>query len=432
MMGDAYLVDGFPWVWRGLVLLLVGWVAMQVVRAVRWVWWTPRRLERALREQGIDGKPYRFLFGDIGESTRLTNEAKLKPMRSSSHDITPRVAPLQHLTMIAHEGACELDVWPELQNFTRDVISRTAFGSSYEEGRRIFQLQEEIIEIAIQSLKILSVPGYRYLPTKRNQRLREIAKEVDGLLREIVMKREKALQSAGNASTDDLLSLLLESNLTHFQVNGCSKQFKMTTKDVIEECKLFYFAGQETTSVLLTWAMVVLSMHTDWQDRARSEVLQVFGRNRPDYDGLSQLKTVTMILYEVLRLYPPATLLVRSTNKTMKLGEYTFPPGVHFILPILFIHHDPEFWGEDANEFNPERFANGVSKASKNQVAFFPFGGGPRVCIGQSFAMTEAKMGLATILQHFSFELSPAYAHAPCTVATLHPQHGAQLVLRKL
>lgn len=141
---------------------------------------------------------------------------------------------------------------------------------------------------------------------------------------------------------------------------------------------------------------------------------------------------VTMVLYEVLRLYPPATFLVRSTYKTMGLGGYTFPPGVQLLLPILFVHRDPEFWGEDANEFKPERFANGISQASKNGVAFFPFGGGPRICIGQSFALTEAKMGLATILRHFSFELAPTYAHAPCTVITLQPQHGAQLILHKL
>lgn len=328
-------------------------------------------------------------------------------------------------------GSYELDVWPELQNFTRDVISRTAFGSSFEEGRHIFELEEEYAELAIQSMQNWVVPGYRYIPTKNNRRKREIYKEVNRLLRDMIIKREKEMQS-GMTSNNDLLGLLLESNLAYFRENGGLNKFRMTTEDVIEECKIFYFAGQETTSSLLTWTMIVLSVHPDWQHRARAEVLQVFGRNKPDFQGLSQLKVVTMILYEVLRLYPPATFVVRCTYKTMRLGQHTFPPGVQLFLPIMFIHHDPEFWGEDANEFKPERFAEGVSKASKNQGAFFPFGFGPRTCIGQNFALIEAKMCLASVLQHFSFKLSPAYTHAPFTVITLQPQHGAQVILQKV
>jgi len=234
---------------------------------------------------------------------------------------------------------------------------------------------------------------------------------------------------SGETNNDDLLGLLLESNMKESKGNA---KLGLSTEDVIEECKLFYFAGTEATSLLLTWTLIVLSMHAEWQERAREEVLNHFGRARPDFDRLSRLKIVTMILYEVLRLYPPVIYLNRRTYKEMELGGIKYPAGVDLLLPLLFIHHDPTIWGTDASEFNPERFSEGISNATNYQTAFFPFGWGPRICIGQNFALLEAKMALCTILQCFSFELSPSYTHAPYTVITLHPEHGAQVKLKKL
>ncbi|KAJ4943982.1 hypothetical protein NE237_008312 [Protea cynaroides] len=333
--------------------------------------------------------------------------------------------------LVTLEGSCELDVWSELQNLTGDIISKAAFGSSYEEGKHIFKLQDEQAEILVQLFQTAFIPGFSLLPTKRNKRIKEIHREISSLLMDIINKRQRAMKD-GKTNNDDLLGLLLESNQKEIQENKNKKNIGMSIEDVIEECKLFYFAGQETTSVLLVWTMIVLSMHPEWQVRAREEVLQIFGKNNPNFDGLSCLKTITMILYEVLRLYPPALQLNRCTYKNIKLGEISLPPGIHLMLPIVLIHHDRELWGEDAQEFKPERFAEGISKATKNQLSFFPFSWGPKVCIGQNFAMIEAKLALAMILQQFAFELSPSYAHAPTTVLTLHPQYGAQIILHKL
>ncbi|PKA61055.1 Secologanin synthase [Apostasia shenzhenica] len=334
--------------------------------------------------------------------------------------------------VLASKGSYELNIWPEFQSFTGDVISRTAFGSSYKEGQRIFELQMEQGVLHMQAAQTLYVPGLRFLPTQKNRRRNEVHKEVVLLLKRLIEQRESAIRSR-EASTNDLLGLLLEFNPTHS--NGCgnhSKEIGLTTEDVIEECKLFYFAGQETTAVLLTWTMIVLSMHPDWQHRAREEVLHVFGQSKPDFESLSRLKIMNMILHEVLRLYPPGPFLIRQIYKEMRLGEFNFPAGIQLLLPVILIHHSTEFWGEDAEEFYPERFAEGVSKVTKNQLVFFPFSWGPRICPGQSFALTEAKMCLAEILRRFSFELSPSYAHAPCQVFTLRPQHGAQVILHRL
>jgi len=328
----------------------------------------------------------------------------------------------------ASDGSYEVDVWPEFQNLTGDVISRTAFGSSFMEGRRIFQLQGEQAERLIKAFQYIYIPGFLFLPTQNNRRMKQINGEIEGILRGMIEKRERAIEK-GKASGNDLLGLLLQSNM-----DSGTGSLRMSTEDVIEECKLFYFAGMETTSVLLTWTLVVLSMHPEWQDRAREEVHSVFGRDdRPSFDGLSRLKTVTMILYEVLRLYPPAVTLNRRTFKDMRIGGVTYPAGVVLELPIIVVHHNPDVWGKDAREFRPERFAEGISKATKDeQPAFFPFGWGPRICIGQNFALLEAKMALSMILQRFEFQLSPSYTHAPYTIITLHPQHGAPIIVKKI
>ncbi|CAA7013553.1 unnamed protein product [Microthlaspi erraticum] len=320
----------------------------------------------------------------------------------------------------------EVDVWPWLVSITAEVISRTAFGSSYKEGRRVFELQTEILDLIVQAFKTVFIPGYHYLPTKNNRRMKAADREIRAILRGIIINKRLRARESGEAPSNDLLDILLESNM------GQAKGHKMSTEEVLEECKFFYFAGQDTTSVLMLWTMVLLSQHQDWQARAREEVMQVFGDKEPHLNGLNQLKVMTMIQYEVLRLYPSVIQLTRATHKEMKLGDLTLPAGIEIHLPILLVHRDPDIWGEDAAEFKPERFKDGVSKAAKTQLSFFPFGGGPRICVGQNFAMLEAKMAMTLILQRFSFELSPSYVHAPELIFTLHPQFGAPLLIRKL
>ncbi|KAL3821390.1 hypothetical protein ACJIZ3_007295 [Penstemon smallii] len=388
----------------------------------------PENIREVLSKSYIFQKPYNPLGKMLAQGLatyetdkwakhkRLINPAfqmeKIKNMLPSFYASCCDMLSTWENIIITSEGqSFELDVWPYLQTLTSDAISRTAFGSSYEEGRKIFELQREQVSLLKKSFLSVFIPGWRFVPTKTNTRMKKILKDVNLLVLGIIKKRMKAIEE-GEASNDDLLDILLESNLKEIKQHG--NKFGMSLEDVIEECKLFYIAGQETTSVLLVWTMILLSKHLDWQARAREEVRQV-----------------TMILHEVLRLYPPVSLLSRTIHKETELGDITLPAGVQIILPAILLHHDCNIWGDDAKDFNPERFSEGVLKATKGQSTYFPFGLGPRECLGQNFAMFEAKMALAMILQNYTFELSPSYSHAPRIVIALQPQHGAHLIFRK-
>lgn len=132
---------------------------------------------------------------------------------------------------------------------------------------------------------------FSYLPTKLNRKIKANAREVEALLKGIITKREIAMRN-GHADDSDLLGMLMQSNIKESHGSGSSEPV-MTMDDIIGELKLFYFAGMETTSVLLTWTLVLLSMHPEWQDRAREEVLRVFGKNEPDINGTNNLKVVS-------------------------------------------------------------------------------------------------------------------------------------------
>ncbi|PHT26424.1 hypothetical protein CQW23_33970 [Capsicum baccatum] len=288
-----------------------------------------------------------------------------------------------------HEGK-EVDVFKDFGLLTTEVISRTAFGSSYMEGKHIFEMVAKLTAITVKNVYTVRFPGISMLiRTDDEIEAEKLERGITSSILELVRKREKVKDGMFGADyLGQLMKLLHESDTT---------------------------------------------LHPEWQEKARKEVFAFCGLENPTSDAIARLRIMNMILNECMRLYPPAITVSRKSAREVRLGSMTLPANMTIFMPILALHHDPQIWGEDVNAFKPERFAEGVAKATNNNAAaFFPFGLGPRTCIGLNFTTTESKIALSMILQRYKFTLSPNYVHYPSDIFILTPKDGVKVVLESI
>ncbi|KAK3409373.1 cytokinin hydroxylase [Eucalyptus grandis] len=333
---------------------------------------------------------------------------------------------LQSLQKDIDSGRTEIEIGEYMTRLTTDIISRTEFGSSYEKGKQIFHLLTVLQQRCAQASRHLCLPGSRFFPTRYNKEIKTLKMEVERLLMEIIESRKDCAE-IGRSCTygDDLLGMLLsEIKMTGRNKSACSPSMQV----IMDECKTFFFAGHDTAALLLTWTIMLLATNRSWQDKVRAEVTRVCDGENPSVHHLPKLSLLNMVINESLRLYPPASLLPRMAFEDIKLGDLHVPKGLSIWIPVLAIHHSEELWGKDVNEFNPERFASKPFSSGR----FMPFAMGQRNCVGQYFAMMEAKIILAMLVSRFSFTISDSYRHAPVTVLTVKPKYGVQICLKPL
>ncbi|CAJ1948936.1 unnamed protein product [Sphenostylis stenocarpa] len=323
------------------------------------------------------------------------------------------------------EGAVsEIKIDEDMRSLSADIIARACFGSNYIEGKEIFSKLRDLQKLL--SKIHVGIPGFRYLPNKSNREMWRLEKQIDSKISMLIKQRQEETHE------QDLLQMILEGAKKCEGGDDLLSDSMSCDRFMIDNCKNIFFAGHETTATTASWCLVLLAVHQDWQDRARAEVLEVCGKGAPDANMLRSLKTLTMVIQETLRLYSPATFVIRTALQDVNLKGVLIPKGMNIQIPLSVLHHDPQLWGPDAHKFNPERFANGVLGACKVPQAYMPFGIGARVCVGQHLAMTELKVILSLILLKFHFSLSPSYCHSPAFRLVIEPGQGVVLRMTRI
>jgi cytochrome P450 len=241
------------------------------------------------------------------------------------------------------------------------------------------------------------------VPTPGNRRFLRAVGELEQLVYRII--------DEGRADRGDLLSLLQSSGLS--------------PREIRDEVMTFFLAGHETTSLALTWSLLLLGQHPDAWARLRAEVADVLGDEPPSIDALGRLPFTRAVLDEALRLYPPAYLQGRQALRDVSIGGHLLRRSTTVLASQWLIHHDERFFAEPW-AFQPERWLDGLAERLP-RFAYFPFGGGQRQCIGAQFAQVEAQLVLASIAQRVDLTLGPHQRITPQALITLRPREGVRM-----
>jgi len=309
-----------------------------------------------------------------------------------------------------------LDVAEEMMRLTLQIVGKTLFS---------LDLSDETNSIGAALTTLLKLLGnYVYapfppisIPTARNRRLLAANRSLEQVIYRIIAERRQQ-----NADTGDLLSMLL---LARDEETGQG----MDDRQIRDELMTMLLAGHETTANTLTWTWYLLSQHPEVEQRLYTEVDEVLGGALPTVEHLSDLKYTNMVLEEALRLYPPACILSRKAIADDELGGYPIPANSMIIVSPYAIQHHPKYW-PDPESFDPERFTP-EHIAERPHYAYFPFSSGPRMCIGSSFAMMEAQLILAMIVQRYRLRLVPGHPVEPQMLVTLRPKYGLQMTIHE-
>ncbi len=344
--------------------------------------------------------------GDVWRAQRRTLQPLFTRRRVESY--APAIAEAaDEVTMrwrqIAHSGG-EVELHAEMTRCALDIVGRALFGDAVEEAVPVFERFLPLASDQVLRRGTSPVPLPRWLPTPRARKTTAAQSAAFRLV-------DKLIASGPSPRGDTLLDLL-------YEARDPETGHALDARAMRDQVMIFLAAGHETTATALTFVLYLLGSHPETQERVRDECAAVLGGRPAAGPDLARLSTTTMVAQEALRLYPPAYALSRSARTDHEIDGHAIPAGSLVLLSPWATHRHPEFW-PDPERFDPDRF-EASAESGRHRYAWFPFGGGPRTCVGLHLAMAEIVTVTAAIIQ--AYELSCPPERPPlAAAATLRP-----------
>ncbi len=311
----------------------------------------------------------------------------------------------------------EFNVAFEMMKVTADIVLKTLFHADNQgDEQKLYETMSSTQEYIINCIHHpLRIP-WTFINGERRKFFSELG-EFDNLVQDLINQRR-----ASDAPPMDLLTMLVETK-------DADTGEGMSDQQLRDEAMTIYAAGHETSANALSWSLYLLAQHPEVLKKLREEIAQVLGDRSPTFAELRDLSYTKQVIEESMRLYPPAWAIGRESLKEDEIEGQAIPKKALIFMSIYALHRHPDLW-ENPDQFDPDRFAPDLAK-ERSRWHYLPFGAGPRMCIGNNFAMMEMQVLLAMLVRQFDFSLLPGFKAELQALITLKPKHGILMKIKE-
>jgi cytochrome P450 len=387
----------------------------------------PEAIEQVLQETGTRfRKGYSTFSTDLALGSSLIKtegeawRAQRKLMAPAFHNrqiqryAEVMVRQIGHL-LTSWQTRAQVDSHAEMMRVTQEIVTQSLFSTLLDyEGQSLARAMSDILDGMATEVSGIEVIVPRSIPTPARNRLRQAVERVNQVALGVIENRR-----AKGSEHHDLLGMMMEAR----DENG----LRMNDRQLLDEIRLMYIAGHETSANALTYAVALVSQHPEVRQVLEAEVDAVLGARPPVFEDAPKLVYTSAVLKEAMRLYPPVWMFARTSTEVTPVVGIRVPKGTTIFLSAWVTHRDGR-WFEDPLRFKPERWLDGGEKRVP-KGAYFPFGGGPRICIGMGFAQVELAFVLAMIAQRYRLDLPPGGTITTVPSGTLRPRKGLPVVV---